>query len=185
MNLSRETGGEGVTRFLLIRHAESVWNAEGRWQGQGDPPLSARGRLAVAELGERLRPLGVEVLVASDLRRATETACLLGPLLGLEPRLHPELREWNVGSWSGLAHAEIERRFPADLVRVRDGDPDVRPGGGETRQELRERMMTFLSLLAKAEGGRRIAVVTHGGAIRSVCPDSRLGNLDFIPFVLS
>ena len=70
------------TRFVLIRHAESVWNAAGRWQGHADPPLSERGRAQAEALAADLAPLGIEVLLASDLARAAQTASIVGEAIG-------------------------------------------------------------------------------------------------------
>jgi probable phosphoglycerate mutase len=177
-------GGARATRFLLIRHGQSVWNREARWQGQGDPPLTERGRAEARSLAARLLRERPERLVASDLLRAAETAALLAAALGLEARLEPRLREWDVGAWSGLTLAEVERRFPDELARVRAGDPEVRPGGGESRRELQARALAALSGLAREEAGRCVAVVTHGGLIRTLLPDAQLANAEFVPFSL-
>ena len=83
-------------RLVLIRHAESTWNASGRWQGQSDVPLSPRGQLQVRALAGRLWELEADRLIASDLRRAQETAMALG-----EPELDPRFREIDVGEWAG------------------------------------------------------------------------------------
>jgi len=165
------------TALLLLRHAESVWNAEGRWQGQADPPLSPRGREQARAAAPRLAGRGVEVVVASDLRRAAETADLLAGALGLEVRLDPRLRELHVGAWSGLPHAEIAARWPRDLARFRAGDPDVRPGGGESRRALRARVAPCLDEWAARHPIARVAVVTHGGVIR-VLTGERVGNAE-------
>jgi broad specificity phosphatase PhoE len=90
------------TSFLLIRHAESEWNAAGRWQGHGDPPLSARGREQAAALARELEGEGVEVLIASDLARSAQTAAILGARWGLAPTPDARLREIDVGRWTGL-----------------------------------------------------------------------------------
>jgi probable phosphoglycerate mutase len=150
----------------IARHAESIWNAQGRWQGQGDPPLSQRGEMQAHALGERLARCGVGTLISSDLVRAAQTARIAGLRLGLAPRLEPRLRERDVGTWSGLAHAEVERRFAQELVRLRAGDPELRPGGGESARELETRVRAaFAEIAAEANEGS-VAVITHLGVIR-------------------
>ena len=157
----------------FIRHGESLWNAEGRWQGQGDPPLSPRGQQQAAEAAERLAGLGIALLAASDLARARATAERIGARLGLVPRFEAALRELDVGRWSGLHRAEIERRWPDELARFRAGDLTLAPGGGESRLALRARAARVLAELAQAAAGP-LAVVSHLGLLRSLVPGAEL-----------
>lgn len=166
------------TRLVLIRHAESTWNASGRWQGQADPPLSERGRRQARALGEALCGEGIEHLFASDLRRAAETAAVVGEALGLVPEHDPRLRELDVGDWAGLQREEIEERHPKTLARFEAGDPDTRPGGGETRREIRRRVRSTAAELVRAHGGC-IALVTHLGVIRALRPGAEPANAEF------
>lgn len=168
-----------MTELLFIRHGESTWNAAGRWQGQGDPPLSERGRIQAAAAAMALRGRDLAILAASDLRRAAATADRIGTELGLPVRLVPGLRELDVGAWSGLRHEEIELRFLDELTRFRSGDPDVCPGGGETRRALRERVTAALSALA-VEAPGRVAVVSHLGVLRSLRPGAELANAAWV-----
>ncbi len=164
--------------LLCIRHAQSTMNAAGLWQGQANPPLSEEGREQAHALGERLAGESLSVLVASDLRRARETAEIAGRSLGIATRLEPGLRELDVGDWSGLARDEIARRWPEDFDRFRAGDLDVRAGGGETRRELRERVVAALHSLQQIYSGGRIAVVTHLGVIRTLSPGIQITNAE-------
>ena len=167
------------TRFLLIRHAESTWNAQRRWQGQGDPPLSPAGQHQAAQLGQRLRALPIDILLASDLARAAQTAEVVGEVLGLDPRPDPRLRELDIGHWSGLTRKEIAERDGETLARFDGGDPDVRPGGAESRREVATRVHSALTAEARAHPGACIAVVTHLGVIRSLHPGSVLANVEW------
>jgi len=164
-----------VSDLHFVRHGESTWNATGRWQGQGDPPLSETGRRQATAASTVLVAVGATVLASSDLARAAETARAIGAAVGLEPRWVPELRELDVGAWSGLPHAEIARRFPDELARFRAGDPDVRPGGGETRRELTGRVTAALAALA-AEAPGRVIAVSHLGVLRAIRPAAELAN---------
>jgi probable phosphoglycerate mutase len=165
--------------LLCIRHAQSTMNAAGLWQGQANPPLSEEGRGQAYALGERLEGESLSVLVASDLRRARETAEIAGRRLGIATRLEPGLRELDVGDWSGLARDEIARRWPEDFDRFRSGDLDVRAGGGETRRELRERVVATLRSLQQIYRGGRIGVVTHLGVIRTLSPGIQITNAEW------
>jgi probable phosphoglycerate mutase len=154
----------------IARHAESTWNAEGRWQGQGDPPLSRLGERQAEALAEKLAIRGVHTLISSDLARAVQTAAIAGRRLGLAPRLEPRLRERDVGAWSGLAHSEIERQFAHEFARLKAGDPDLRPGGGESAWELESRVRAAFAEIKARPGAEGIAVITHLGVIRVLEP---------------
>jgi broad specificity phosphatase PhoE len=162
-----------MVELWFLRHGESLWNAAGLWQGQADPPLSERGRRQAERAAERLAALGIASLVASDLGRAQATAEIVGARLGLEVLLEPALRELDVGCWSGLAHGEIERRWPDELARFRAGDLALRAGGGESRLALRERVEDALRRLSGAL--EPVAVVSHLGVLRALRPEASLG----------
>lgn len=164
------------TRFLLIRHAESTWNAAGRWQGHADLPLSARGRAQAEALGPELAAQGVEILFTSDLLRAAQTAAILGRALGLEPLVDARLRELDIGCWAGFTRGEIAERDPEALARFEAGDPDVRAGGGESRRALRSRVRGFAQQQSQEHAGRVVALVAHMGALRALRPGLLLAN---------
>lgn len=160
----------------LIRHAESRWNAEGRWQGQSDPSLTERGRRQARELAETLRPAPPQRIVSSDLRRARETAEILGEALGLGVHCDERLRERALGAWSGLFGYQVAARWPAELAALRSGDVNLRPPGGESLAEVRQRVADFLRTWRAELLETPTALVTHGGVVRSLFPDTRLAN---------
>jgi broad specificity phosphatase PhoE len=165
--------------LLLIRHAESNWNATGRWQGHGNPPLSVRGRAQANALAREFARETIDVLVSSDLRRAADTAAILGQARGLRPELNPRLRELDVGNWQGLTRDQIESTASDVLRRFDAGDLDVRPGGGENRREIAQRAFSVVTQLVDAHPGRRLAIVTHLGVIRALLGEfSRLAFSD-------
>jgi len=167
------------TRFLIIRHAESEWNASDRWQGHGNPPLSARGRQQAADAAEALADEKVDALYSSDLTRAVETAIRIGARWGLEPRLNPNLRELEIGDWTGLTRGEIESQASERLARFEAEHPDVRPGGGESRREIRHRIRREIAKIAADHPSQTVAVVTHLGALRALFPGSEPANAEW------
>lgn len=174
------------TRILLIRHGETSWNVAGRWQGHADPGLTAEGRaqaqtLARALAGERFRPWSR--IVASDLARAQQTAHAIASALSLSIEHDPRLRELDVGSWSGLTRVEIEARDPEVLLAFESGDPGIRPGGGESRIEIRERAQAFVCDLVERHRGESLIIVTHLGVIRALAPGSEPNNAARIELV--
>ena len=99
--------------FYFVRHGETEWNAEGRFCGRTDVPLSEAGRRQARLLGLRVKPLRVIALYSSPLRRALETARIIGEVTGRESVVDPRLAELNYGAWEGLTLEEIKARNPA------------------------------------------------------------------------
>src|SRR3954469_24787775 len=155
-----------MTSVLVIRHAQSTWNAERRWQGWADAPLSELGERQAAGAAARLRDDGLVSAVDSDLRRARRTAELISEGLGLGPvRVDDGFRERDVGEWSGLAAEEMEERFPGQRDAWREGRLD-RPPGGESTAQVLERVDAALARLRDEQGP--LLVVSHGGVIRAL-----------------
>jgi broad specificity phosphatase PhoE len=167
------------TRFVLIRHGESAWNAAGRWQGPGDPPLSPRGREQAVRLADALAGEGIDAIVSSDLLRATETAGILAARLDATVAADPRLRELDVGRWSGRTRAEIEAEDAENLAAFECGDPDARAGGGECRRDVGVRANAAIADIARVHTGRCVAVVAHLGVIRELLPGCDLGNAEW------
>jgi broad specificity phosphatase PhoE len=159
--------------LLVVRHGQSTWNAEGRWQGQADPPLSALGEEQARDAGERLAGIGFSGVVASDLARARRTAEILAVAagLGLPVQVDACLREIDVGDWTGLTASAIRAGWPGELASWSEGR-SASPPGGESRDHLAARARTALSRAAAAAGpGDRLLLVTHGALIRNLDRD--------------
>lgn len=160
-----------VVNLLLVRHGQSTWNAEGRWQGSADAPLSALGRRQARSAAGRLG--AVDVLVASDLERAVHTALLIGEELGVGPVVvEAGLRERDVGEWTGCTRAEISERWPEEMAAFQAGGAwagGVRPPGGEAVGAVLERAVSALHRVAGAvEAGSDVVAISHGGVIRAL-----------------
>jgi broad specificity phosphatase PhoE len=155
-------------RIHLIRHGETEWNRDGRWQGHADVPLNAAGRDQAARLARHFVDAGIRFdrLYASDLRRAWETAAGIGAALGLRPLPVKALREIDLGAWSGRTRAEIAAAFPEAWARVQR-EEDIPRGGGETYTALLRRVVDWLEEAARTDAGRSVCAVTHGGCIRA------------------
>jgi broad specificity phosphatase PhoE len=154
-------------RLTFVRHAQSIWNAEDRWQGQSDVPLSDRGRDEARIVGERLGGEAFDRIVSSDLSRALETARAIAGERPIETRA--ALREMNLGSWCGRPHDEVKAQYPDELRALQRGEPMRIGGTGETIVEFGDRVLAELSALeSEAAPGQHLLVVTHGGVIRAV-----------------
>jgi probable phosphoglycerate mutase len=164
------------TRFLLVRHGQSEWNATGRWQGQADPPLSSLGRAQAASAVAGLPPF--DLLASSALRRASHTAEIIASEIGHDlVHVEPRLVERAAGGFSGLTRAEIEVEYPGYLEAGRW------PEGWESDESLVERVAGGLGAIAAMVGpGATVVVVTHAGCIYGLegaleAPFERIPNL--------
>lgn len=154
-----------MKELWLIRHGETPWNLEGRFQGHLDVHLSPTGLHQAYRVAERLSASGnfFGGLYSSDLQRATLTAKPIGEALGL-PTIHDErIREIYAGCLQGLLRSEIDSRYPEFREAVQ-ADPWQTPRpGGESMADVASRVQSFLEDLPE---GRSI-IVTHGGVIRA------------------
>lgn len=157
--------GEAPTRIVAIRHGETAWNAESRLQGQLDIPLNALGRRQAAALAGALRDEGIDLVVASDLGRAWETARALAGPLGLPLQAEPGLRERGFGLLEGHTYREIDERWPEMARRWRTRDPDFAPEGAESLRGFYARAVATAERWALAHPGRTLALVSHGGVL--------------------
>jgi len=158
-------------RVLLVRHGESTWNVEGRYQGRLDPPLSPRGREQAEALAARLyREQLARVdknrlasIVSSPLFRARDSAQICAEALGLPVGIDERLTEISHGEWEGKLREEIAHRWPEMVAAWRTDPHTVQFPGGETLEDVCSRYESFLSDL---RGDRGILAITHDVVIR-------------------
>lgn len=156
-------------RLLLIRHAQTVWNAAGRVQGQADPPLSKLGQAQCAALAGRMAGFHLDALITSDLERARATAGAVATATGAAPQLDRGLREVGLGEWEGIDRERLRRDYP-ELYQAWRTEPtwDIVPGG-EGGAAFRERVIGTVSRAVAAAGDdQTLALVTHIGVIRMI-----------------
>ncbi len=154
------------TTILLIRHGQTEWNAQGRWQGHADVPLNQTGRGQAQALARRLAAWPIRAIYASDLQRAAETAVILGETVGLSPQFNPEWRERDVGEFSGLTGEETRAQYPEVWQGMKRGA--VNPPSGEPHDNLAERAIAAYHRVLKRHQGEMAAVVSHGGTLAAV-----------------
>jgi probable phosphoglycerate mutase len=148
-----------------MRHGETDWNLEGRWQGHADPELNETGRAQAEAVARSLAAKPFNALYSSDLSRARETAEIIGKELSLPIQLDARLREVDVGEWSGLTTPEIEQRYPNGLRRRSEGGTGWERG--ESYSAMGDRVVEALRAIAEAHPDGRVLVVTHGGPMCS------------------
>ena len=157
-----------MAELLLIRHAETDYNRQLRFQGHVDVPLNANGLAQARRLAERLAAEPIDRLVVSDLQRARQTAEPLAALHGLAPAPDAQWREQAFGVLEGLDAAAIRARHPELWAAWARHEADLAPPGGESNRQFYARVWQALEALAAAHAGQRVAVVTHGGVLDMV-----------------
>lgn len=151
-----------MTHLYLIRHGQTDWNVEGRWQGQSDVPLNKTGLAQAADMARSLQNDGLDAIYSSDLSRAADTAAALAQRTGLSVQYDPRLREIHQGEWQGLLVGDIRTRY-GDAFQKRMLDPlNVAPPGGETVRQVKERVVAAVEEILSRHPDERVAIVSHG-----------------------
>lgn len=166
---------DAVTKLLVLRHGQSEWNAQGRWQGQADIELTQEGMLQAKQAAEKLGAF--DLIATSTLQRALRTAEIIAQHHSFDDiHIDERLKESHIGPWQGLTYAEIEAGWPGFL------DSRKQPEGFEPSHQVVQRMTdAFVDIAKKCRGGQAL-VISHSGAIRTLhrelnVTDYRLENL--------
>ena len=154
------------TIFGLLRHAETEWNREKRIQGQQDTPLTAEGRACSRHWGRQLASYKWDLVLASDLGRARETATLINATLQIPLQADAGLREQNWGDWTAWPIKELKAKEADRLALLEAAGWEFAPPGGETRRQVLVRSLDTLRTAAQKWPGQRILVVCHEGVVK-------------------
>ena len=153
------------TRFIVVRHGETAWNAESRIQGHLDSPLNEEGLAQALLVGERLARERIDALYCSDLGRVRQTVQPLVDRTRIELRITERLRERHLGVFQGLTGREAQARYPEDYARFHGRDPDHQVPGGESIRQVNARVGALFTELAAQHPGQLVVAVTHGGVL--------------------
>lgn len=157
-----------MVRICLVRHGETDWNVQRRIQGHLDVELNAVGVSQARALAGRLATQAFAAIYSSDLSRAQTTAEAVASETGDRVIRNAAWRERHHGAFEGLTYAEAEQRYPAAYAHfaARSVEQDL-PGGGESLQSFRERIVAALDeiRLCHARGALPVLVVAHGGVL--------------------
>ena len=159
------------TTLILVRHGETVWNAEARVQGHRDSPLTDRGREQSSRAAQRLADRELAAVYSSDAGRARTTADLIAAPHTLSVMVRPDLRERCYGVLEGLTLEEAAQRDAGWLDAWRADRLQLAPPEGETQREMSRRVMAALREIAARHAAQTVAVATHGGPIKSAVFD--------------
>lgn len=155
-----------ATTIFLARHGESDWNAEHRWQGHADRPLTALGKAQAAALADRLADVPLAAIYASDLARARDTAQAVAERRTMQVIVRTDLREVDVGSWSGFTREEVEATDPDGLLRWLEGAQGWK--GGERYEQMAARAIAAVCEIGATHPAENVLVVAHGGPVRAI-----------------
>ena len=154
-------------RLVLVRHGETEWNLQGRYQGRADTELSARGVRTARRAAARLASRHFGLIVASPLRRAAATAAVIAATLGGLPTLFDErLAEIDFGEWQGLTQSEVKSQWPEMLRCWKRAPETFRFPDGESLAEALERLRGFVRHPPWRQDEGDVLAVSHAGAIR-------------------
>lgn len=157
-----------ITRFGLIRHAQTRWNREKRIQGQSDSPLTVDGESQASRWGQLLKPFAWDRIIASDTERAHKTAKLINMYLNIPLTTDSRLREQDWGQWAGKTITQLKTEVPQELKEQEKAGWAFCPPGGEDRRNVQKRSQNALLEAAAQWPGNNILVVTHEGVIKSL-----------------
>lgn len=155
-----------MTRLILVRHGETLWNASMRFQGQTDTELSTKGQEQARRTASRLAGENIDIAYASDLRRCAETAEIILDGREVELRLRPELRELNFGRWEGLTFEQINAISPGVLQRMRSELRSFEAPEGESWADLEARVTGMLDEILVQHPNGTVLIVAHVNPLR-------------------
>ncbi len=169
-----------ATRFILVRHGETTWNKEGRYQGQVDTPLSDFGRRQGQLVAKALQDIPIDICYASPLSRAYDTAKMCAKYHDLPVVTDDRLLEINHGEWEGLLAEEVRIKYPDLLAKWQTSVIDVKMPGGEDIFEVRNRAMAAFNDWAFTHTGKTVLVAAHDAVNKAVLCD--ILNIDLSHF---
>lgn len=158
-----------MLRVLLVRHGETDWNQQMRFQGQTDIQLNARGLAQAEAIASRLRHERLQAIYSSDLQRAMQTAHIIARYHDLSPIPDADLRELSYGVWEGMSREEILASEWAELFeKYRQDSLRYRPPGAEYPEQILERSRRVWQRVLQAHEEGTVCLVGHGGSLRAL-----------------
>ena len=164
-------------RILLVRHGETVFNVEGRWQGQSDSPLTERGLAQARELSRAVAQEQIAAVYSSDLGRALNTATEVAKPHHLLVQTDTRLREIDTGRWTGKGRFEIDKEFPGGLEDWAERPSSMRLPDGETIEEAQARALAFFAQRMPVHLDETIVVISHGAVGQAILVNAMGGTV--------
>ncbi len=157
-----------MTRLIIVRHAESHLNLQNRIQGQMDSKLTPKGVAQARRLAARVKKFKIDKIYSSDLGRAYSTTVEITRHLKTKITRDPKLREIHLGDWEGMTPEEVDRLYDQGYQKWLHKPSDCLIPGSERLPKFRRRIIARVSQIARADKGKTVLIVTHGGAITAL-----------------
>lgn len=157
-------------KVILIRHGSTIYSDQNRLYDSDEyPPINQKGKIQIENLTKFLlnKTPHVDAIYTSSSLRAVQSARILSKEYGIDYKMLDSLHERKAGLWGGLTFEQIEEKYPEMLEKYHENPYEFWPDGGETTQELRERIDGVMASLVKENEYKTIIVVTHEGVIQS------------------
>ncbi len=158
-------------KLILIRHGETLWTSQMRYQGRSDIPLNEKGKRQVILISKHLKKIKPTHIYSSPLKRAYETALAISEECNIKPIIVDErISEVSFGIWEGLTSIEVESKYPVEFKLWLEQNDSWTPPHGESKRSLEKRVVSFLKYLFKEYSNQAtsptLAIVCHGGPIK-------------------
>jgi probable phosphoglycerate mutase len=157
-----------MKKIYLVRHGESEWNKLKMIQGQSDLPLTDLGRSQAGKIAKRLKSEKIDIIYSSDLKRAVETAQIIGKELNLNVSPDKRLREIDFGPWEGKKNKDVLLKYPKEYTTWLQKSYKFKIDGAETLMEVQNRTMSFVNETLDKNPDKNILIVSHNVAIKSM-----------------
>jgi glucosyl-3-phosphoglycerate phosphatase len=156
-----------VQRIFIVRHGETDYNAQHRWQGQINVPLNALGLAQAEKLGTHFADIELDAIISSDLERAYQTAFAIARLKGIQIVKDARLREMALGDFEGLTRPELDAKFAQEVINWYASD-DFAPPNGESRMQTQARILAAWQEIVTYDEYETILLLSHGGTMRQL-----------------
>lgn len=159
---------EQITSFFLIRHGHTEPVEHGRLYNDPAVELTAKGINQAHKIADWLTTQDAECLLSSKAIRVVSTAKIVSELIKLDTELVPDLNEWDVGAWEGSSYLEIKKTKPDEYFHWVEDPIENKPPAGESIRDLYNRSVLVLDKMIESHPGKKIALISHAGVIRSI-----------------
>jgi probable phosphoglycerate mutase len=157
---------DAMTKIYLVRHGETIWNTQKRWQGSKNSALTDLGKQQAQKTGELLNNIALDVAYVSPLGRAVQTIDIILQNKALEKQILPAVAEINMGNWEGRLQSEIAISEPLQAANFRQRPDLFAVQGAESFAQLQDRVVGSLLDIFDRHRGRSILIVSHWVAIK-------------------
>lgn len=157
------------TKIYFVRHGETVWNTERRYQGWTDIELSDVGIKQAELLGERFKNINIDKIYVSPLKRAIQTAEPISKVTGITPIITENFKEINFGEWEGGTVSELTEKYGETFTKFFENPPAHPFPGDGSFKNVEKRIIKGLEKIFNEDKEKNVVIVSHGGLLKIMC----------------